>query len=171
MALLMLAAAAGCSGQQSPEARIKNALDQAGLTASPLFPIAGKVTIDGMAPTFDNPKTHLVVVLYDPQKPDRKHLRCVARADGSFRFTEDGVNPGHYVLAFAVLRRKGAGSFIGPDQLNNLYNDPELNAKSFPESVIDHQAPGKKDYEFNLEVAGKDPIKTPGPHAVTESKL
>jgi hypothetical protein len=27
---------------------------------------------------------------------------------------------------------------------------------------------GKTDYEFNLLLAGKDPVATPGPHAVTE---
>jgi len=168
--LLVLAAASGCSSRQSPEQRIKIALEQAGMTATPLYPIAGTVSIDGQPPTFDSPKKHLIITLYDPQKPDKKHLHVVARADGTFRFTEDGVGPGHYVLAFAVLRRKGPGNFIGPDAMNNLYNDPDMNATKFPEFVLDHQAPGKKDYLFNLEVAGKDPITSPGPHAVVKSE-
>jgi hypothetical protein len=168
--LLVLAAAAGCSGRQSPEQRIKLALEQAGMTATPLYPIAGTVTIDSLPPTFDSPKKHLVITLYDPQKPDKKHLHTLASEDGSFRFTEDGIGPGHYVLAFAVLRRKGPQNFVGPDALNNLYNDPDVNAAKFPQFVIDHQAPGKKDYEFNLEFAGKDPITSPGPHAVTQAK-
>jgi hypothetical protein len=169
-ALTILAAAAGCSSHQSPERRIKIALEQAGMTGTPLYPIAGTVTIDGMPPTFDNPKMRLVITLYDPQKPDETHLHTMVKADGSFRFTEDGIGPGHFVLAFAVLRRKGPQNFIGPDGLSNLYNDPDVNAAKFPEFVIDHQAPGKKDYEFNLEVAGKEPITSPGPHAVVAAK-
>jgi hypothetical protein len=169
--LLVLAAAAGCSGNQSPEQRIKLALEQSGMTGTALYPIAGTVTIDGLPPTFeDDRKKRLVITLYDPQKPDAKHLHTMARADGSFRFTEDGIGPGHYVLAFAVLRRKGPQNFIGPDALNNLYNDPDLNAKSLPQFVIDHEKPGKRDYEFNLEVVGKEPVTAPGPHAVTQAR-
>lgn len=139
------------------------------MTATPLYPIAGMVTIDGLPPTFDDPKKHLIVTLYDPQKPDEKHLHCLARPDGTFKFTEDGIGPGHYVLAFAVLRRKGPGNFVGPDALNNLYNDPDANQKDAT-FVIEHQAPGKKSYEFNLDVAGRPPIESPGPHAVTKVK-
>ncbi|HET6325540.1 MAG TPA: hypothetical protein VFG04_12755 [Planctomycetaceae bacterium] len=169
--LLVLAAAAGCSSQQSSEQRIKIALETAGMKATALNPLAGTVTIDGLPPTFpDDRKKHLVIALYDPQKPDAKHLHVLVREDGSFKFTEDGIAPGHYVLAFAVLRRKGPGNFIGPDALNNLYNDPDLNAKTYPQFVIDHASPGKKDYEFNLEFAGREPVTTPGPHAVTKVK-
>ena len=71
-------------------------------------------------------------------------------------------------MLFAVLKRKGQGTFIGPDDFHNLYNDPDANAKNFPQFVIDHLAPGKKDYEFNLEVAGKPPVESPGPHAMTK---
>ena len=103
------------------------------MTGTSLYPIAGTVTIDGVPPTFDEQRKHLVLMLYDPKKPDLpvgKRPHCLAREDGTFRFTEDGIEPGHYVLLFAVLRRKGQGNFIGPDQLNNLYNDPDVNAKN-----------------------------------------
>jgi hypothetical protein len=171
--LCALAAAAGCSRMQSPEARIQKALAISGMKASPQYRIAGSVTIDGTPPEFKERKQHLVAVLYDPEKPDipmanRPHT--LVKADGHFTFTEDGVVPGHYVLAFAVLRRKGPGNFIGPDAINNLYNDPDVNAKDHPELVIEHKAPGKTDYEFNLEVAGKPPVTTPGPHAATNVK-
>jgi hypothetical protein len=170
---LVLAAAAGCSRTQSPEARIQKALAIAGMKASSRYPLAGTVTIDGTPPERKERKQRLVAVLYDPQKPDipteiRPHT--LVREDGHFTFTEDGVAPGHYVLAFAVLRRKGQGNFIGPDVLNNLYNDPDANANSHPEFVIDHKAPGKTDYAFNLDVAGKEPVTSPGPHAVTQIK-
>jgi hypothetical protein len=166
--LFVLTAAAGCSKTQSPEARIQKALDIAGMKGTPLYKIAGTVTIDGMPPERKTPKERLIVVLYDPQKPDapRRPFTLVSE-DGHFTFTEDGVGPGQYVLAFAALRRKGPGNFIGPDALNNIYNDPDVNAKSHPEFVIDHQAPGKTDYQFNLEVAAQAPVTSPGPHAVT----
>jgi hypothetical protein len=162
-----VAAAAGCSGGQSTQQRIQLALEQSGAAPTPLHPLAGTVTIDAQPPTFDDPRKHLVLVLYDPKEPEFEQ-HCLAREDGTFRFTEDGIAPGHYILLFAVLKRKGQGNFVGPDQLGNLYNDPDMNAKSFPQFVIDHQAPGKKDYEFNLEVAGKPPVASAGLHAVTK---
>ena len=169
--LLVLAAAAGCSSQQSTEQRIKIALETAGMPATYGYPLAGTVTIDGLPPEVGIPKKSLVITLYDPKHPDKeKYLHTLVKKDGSFKFNDDGIYPGHYVLAFAVLRRKGQGNFIGPDSLNNLYNDPDVNAKNFPQFAIDHQAPGKKDYQFNLEVAGKDPITSAGPHAITTAK-
>ena len=165
--VLVLVAAAGCSGRQSSESRVKKALADAGAKASALYQLAGTVTVDGMPPESKELKS-LVAVLYDPQKPDEEPAFTLVRDDGHFNFTEDGVEPGHYVLAFAALRRNRR-TFNGPDRLHNLYNDPDVNAKVHPELVIDHQAPGKTDYQFNLEVVGKEPIKSPGPHAVTKA--
>jgi hypothetical protein len=167
----LILAAAGCSKQQSVEARIQKALDASGMKRTPLYKLEGTVTIDGAPPERKKPKDRLIVMLYDPQKPDvrmEKRPFCLARENGHFQFSEDGIAPGHYVLAFALLRRKGAGNFIGPDQLHNLYNDPDVNAKSHPEFVIEHQKPGKTDYRFDLEVAGKDAV-SPGPLAVTKA--
>jgi hypothetical protein len=169
--VFVLAMAAGCSRTQSPEARIQNALATAGLKATSQYRIAGTAKIDGMPPEFKERKQRLVVVLCDPKKTDLPmDLRpfTLVRENGHFTFTEDGVPPGQYVLAFAVLKRKGQGHFVGPDALNNLYNDPDVNAKDHPELVIDHKAPGKTDYEFNLEAAGKEPVTSPGPNAVTK---
>lgn len=166
-ALFILTAAAGCSRTQSPQARIQKALVGAGMKGSSLYQLGGTVTIDGMPPDHKEWKT-LVAVLYDPQKPDEAPAFAVVRSDGHFHFTEDGVDAGHYVFAFAVLTRKRR-IFLGPDRLNNLYNDPDVNAKDHPEFVIDHKRPGKSDYQFNLEVAGKEPVKSPGPHAVTQA--
>ena len=55
---------------------------------------------------------------------------------------------------------------LGPDQLKNLYNDPDKN-KSIPEFHIDHKAPGRKDYVFDLKLAGKEPVEPPGQFALT----
>ena len=170
--LLVLAAAAGCSRGQSPELRIQKAYDVSGMKGTPLFPIAGAATIDGAPPEFTEPRKRLIGMLYDPEKPDLPigtRPRVIVGTDGKFIFSEDGIAPGHYVLVFAVLKRKGQRNFTGPDELGNLYNDPDVNAKN-PEFVIDHQAPGKKDYQIDLQVSGKPPVTTPGPHAMTKVK-
>jgi hypothetical protein len=73
--------------------------------------------------------------------------------------------PGKYVLTFALLKQKGKFGLVGPDRLNNLYNDPDKNA-TVEGFTIDHQAPGKSDYVFDLKVAGKD-AGTLGPHSIT----
>jgi hypothetical protein len=87
----------------------------------------------------------------------------------------DGVPVGKYVVEFVQLhlprqrQRQGGGvarNYVGPDKLNNLYNDPERN-KDNPEFMVDVADPGRTDYQFNLSVAGKDPIKTPGKFAAT----
>jgi hypothetical protein len=45
-----------------------------------------------------------------------------------------------------------------------VYNNPDKNAKD-DKFVVDVEKPGKTDYEFNLDVAGKDPAQ-PSPHAI-----
>ena len=96
------------------------------------------------------------------------HIAC--GKDGRFSFytytTGDGVHVGSYVVLFAELRSNRERGLLGPDGLNNLYNDPDKNAQN-KEFVVSVESPGKTDYEFNLQVAGKEP-GTPGPHAVTE---
>jgi hypothetical protein len=71
-------------------------------------------------------------------------------------------------MLFAQLSHNPRMSFFGPDGLNNLYNDPDVNSKK-PEFLIDHQAPGKTDYTFNLSVAGETPPAAPGPKAFVGS--
>src|ERR1700733_2383079 len=68
--LLALAIAAGCSGQQSPQQRIDKALALAGMKGTPLYKIAGTVTVDGLPPERKQPRDRLVAVLYDPQAPN-----------------------------------------------------------------------------------------------------
>jgi hypothetical protein len=159
--------AAGC-GTRSPEQRLNDALAKAGKTREPVFPLAGKVTVDGAPPSGD---LSILVILNDPKNPDqplneRPSTDC--KRDGTFSFTTtdpgDGVKPGTYVITFAQLGRT-MGRRRGPDALENLYNDPEKNAQ-VPEFKIDHQAPGKKDYVFDLKVAGEPPGAV-GPHSYT----
>jgi hypothetical protein len=70
-------------------------------------------------------------------------------------------------VTIAQLKSRGKRGFYGPDELQNLYNDPEVNAKK-PEFSIDHKAPGKSDYQFDLKIAGVEPVKTPGANAMKE---
>jgi hypothetical protein len=167
-ALVMLAALAGCSRQQSVESRIQIALANDGLQKTAFYPLAGTVTIDGQPPHFKNRRERLLIVLHNPERPDFPGFRTVVGPDGKFQFSKEGLASGHYVVLFAALHGKGQGSYGGPDGLNNLYNDPDVNAKK-EAFVIDHKAPGKEDYDWNLEVAGKEKA-APGPHALTKLK-
>jgi hypothetical protein len=152
---------------------------------APLAKVAGRVSIDGQPPAAD---LRLFVVLSDPGHLDKQGEtpRVFARCDpqGNFAFTTystgDGVPYGKYVASFVELHRmKGTRRgrmprpqliFVEPDELKNLYNDPEKN-KNDPTFVLDVQPPGRTNYEFDLSVAGKDPVAKPGPHAVTWIKL
>jgi hypothetical protein len=172
-ALIAAFVLAGCGRQSSTQA-LDSALKQAGMHRESVCPLAGTITIDGLSPQFQKQADRLVVVLHDPDKLDTPVFQKVhvnATGTGEFAFTtyekDDGVKPGKYIITFSVLERRGKRGLLGPDKLKNLYNDPEKNEKLGPPFVIDHQAPGKSDYAFNLELAGKE-AATAGPHAVTE---
>jgi hypothetical protein len=49
--------------------------------------------------------------------------------------------------------------------LKNLYNDPEKNA-NVPEFNIEHKPPGKRDYAFELNVVGEEPVLNPSPKSL-----
>ncbi len=111
-------------------------------------------------------------MLNDPAKPDVpliKRLYVTTDPDGSFQFSSvrpgDGIPPGKYVVTFALLKTQGEMGLVGPDRFNNLYNDPDKNGK-IEEFTIDHKAPGKSDYVFDLRIAGEE-AATPGPHSLT----
>jgi hypothetical protein len=162
----------GCSRRESADQALDRALQESNKTRDVTAKFAGKVTIDGQKPALERGQS-LVVMLYDPQKPppNRQTMPRTARCrpDGSFAFntygTDDGAPAGNYIVLFAVLKPAKTG-FRGPDGLKNLYNDPEKNDK-IPDYRLDLKPPGKTDCSFDLAVAGKDPVATPGPHAVT----
>jgi hypothetical protein len=168
LAVLLIA---GCTHRQSAEQALDTALVQAGTSKDAVYPLGGTVTIDGSPPQLEKRNDELVVMLNDPAHPEvplTQRTYIATGADGSFQFGTyrpgDGVKPGKYVLTFALLKHRGKFGVVGPDRLNNLYNDPDKNAK-VEEFTIDHQAPGKSDYTFQLSIAGKDP-GTPGPHSM-----
>jgi hypothetical protein len=162
--------AVGCGSSGADEA-LNKSLKDAGQTRNTVYPFAGKVTIDRDPPKLER-GYWLVVVLNDPEKLDTPILNkphVEANQSGEFKFTtygeSDGIKPGKYIVTFGVYKSQRNAGYIPPDKLHNLYNDPDENAKN-PEFVIDHKAPGKKDYEFNLMVKGKEPVTEPGPHAL-----
>jgi hypothetical protein len=160
--------AAGCTKQQSTANRIKQAAESSGIKPLTVFPLAGTVTVDNQPPALKSKKWVLVVMAYDASKPDQpasNQLYVSARADGSFDFG-DGLPPGKYVMLFAQLQKNKKRGAAGPDALKNLYNDPDVNAKK-GDFTINHQEPGKTNYEFNLNVAGETAPAQHGPNALT----
>jgi hypothetical protein len=173
LACALLAAFVGCGGSPSPAQRVQTELTKIGESAKSIYPLAGKVQIDSQPPQAVS-NQRIVVVLFDRAKPtlgvaERPSAICNER--GEFAFTTyrdaDGVEAGDYVVTFALLcLRAKDGSLIGPDGLQNLYNDPDKNEK-IDEFTIKHASPGKRDYTFDLKEAGQEP-GTPGPRAVTQ---
>jgi hypothetical protein len=160
--------AAGCA-KPADHSR-PGAFTQSGQRRVNVFPLAGKVTIDGQPPHVVWPDL-LLVMLTDPSNPILVGRPCrQCNEAGEFTFgtytKDDGVAAGKYIVTFAVLRITPRG-VVGPDQLKNLYNDPDKN-QQLPEFNIVHAAPGKRDYVFDLKVAGQEGGDSPGLKALTE---
>jgi hypothetical protein len=160
----------GCTRTPSSAERLKAAYESSGLKPITVYPFAGTVTVDNSPPNFKKRKTSIIVMAYDPSKPDapiKQNTSVTTQADGSFEFPDGGLPPGKYVMLFAELHLQKKQGWQGPDDLKNLYNDPSVNGKK-KEFQIDHQEPGKKDYNFNLNVAGETPPAQHGPKALVE---
>lgn len=162
---------AGCTKTQSTNEAVDAQLKALNTQRETLAKFAGRVTVDGQAPEIKRGQV-LLVMLYDQKNPDKNKPPTYAscKKDGSFEFYRyvkgDGVPLGSYVVLFAELNSSRAKGLVQPDGLKNLYDDPDKNAKN-SNFVVEITPPGKTDYDFNLEVGGKDP-GTPGAHAVTE---
>jgi hypothetical protein len=160
----------GCGRGPTAEQAVDARLKQDNLERQKVCPLAGRVTIDGKPPGSDT--NVVVVVLNDPTKPElplaqRPYAICTPGGDFAFStyLGADGVRSGEYIATFAMVDDDKRG-LLGPDQLKNLYNDPEKN-KAVPEFHIDHKEPGRKDYAFDLKVSGKEPVGPPGKFAFT----
>lgn len=167
-------ACVGC-GPPNADTQVNAELARTGKQRIEVYPFAGRVTIDGQPPAAElmKGKRSVIVMLNDVSKPDappasRPFVECDPH--GQFSFSTygrgDGLPAATYVVTIANLKYKKRDGRVGPDGLKNLYNDPEKNA-NIPEFKIDHKAPGKSDYEFDLKVASKDEA-TPGPKALTK---
>ena len=170
-----LLAAEGCGSSMSPTQRVEKELSVIGLGRHELYPFAGKVLVDGLPPQSKTPDQTVVVVLFNRAQPDlrvasRPHANC--NKQGEFWFStyspKDGLESGEYVVAIAQLSLQERGhNLLGPDGFQNLYNDPDKNEKE-PEFAVKHVSPGKSDYVFDLKLAGREPVTTPGPRSVTQ---
>jgi hypothetical protein len=161
-------AAVGCTRQQSTADRIKQAAESTGIKLATVYPLAGTVTVDSQPAELKSRKWSVVIMAYDASNSNGAATGAFVpvKSDGAFEFPDGGIPPGKYVLLFAALQRNKRKGWIGPDGLKNLYNDPEVNGKK-EQFTIDHQAPGKTNYSFNLNVAGETAPAQPGPKALT----
>jgi hypothetical protein len=162
----------GCGGgRQSADQALKEAIQAGGGQQQDIAKFAGTVTIDGEAAK-STTKTAVVVLLYDPKKPPSKATGLIYAAcdkEGHFEFSTytqgDGVPVGSYIVLFAQLNPgfyKHPG-YHPPDKLLHLYDDPDKS-----EFKVDVTKPGKTDYDFNLKLAGRDGVTTPGPKAILD---
>ncbi len=168
-ATLILLVSFGCEGRQSTAQRLEKAYESAGMDPVKAYPLGGRITVDNEPPVAKSETTRLVAIAYDAATPDVKaksNARAFVKPDGSFELPP--LPPGKYVMLFAQLGYNPRMGFVGADGLKNLYNDPDVNSKK-AEFLIDHQAPGKTDYTFNLSVAGETPPAAPGPKALVGS--
>jgi hypothetical protein len=192
IACLVALAIAGCNSHiETAEARLEKEYELHPGFKRPVAvaKFAGMVSIDGKRPQRG---CRLFVILNDPEHLDaavksaRPSHYAVCDRDGNFAFTTyergDGVPPGKYVLTLVELHlptsnsrgnlfnsarlQGGPRQYDQPDELKNLYNDPEKNLKQ-DTFKLDVQLPGKADYRFALAVAGKPPILKPGANALT----
>jgi hypothetical protein len=183
---LLSTAITGCGGESVQQAIARQAKDNPKYEVHSVSRFAGRVTVDGQPPAKD---LRLFVILNDPQHLDENakrrapKLSAICDDTGKFAFgtyeKDDGVPAAGYVVTFALLHsptagggrggrmRQGTGPrhFSGPDELKNLYNDPDKNQK-VDEFNVKLAPPGKSDYNFDLAVAGKDMAEA-GPNAVT----
>jgi hypothetical protein len=158
----------GCQARDSTAQRLEKAYQSAGMEPVTVYPLGGTVTVDNEPPATKSETGRLVVVAYDAAKPNLKatnNAQVFVKPGGSFELPP--LPPGKYVMLFAQLGHNPRMGFFGRDGLKNLYNDPDVNSKK-PGFLIDHQAPGKTDYTFNLSVAGES-AAAPGPKAFVGS--
>jgi hypothetical protein len=164
--LLLLSCAAGCGTEHFEAFDSGNKAER-----REVFHFAGNILVDGEKPS--NAGT-VFVVANDLARPDEPvGNRSVARAtsDGQFTFTTysagDGLPKGRYVLTFVQLtKQNGKSLFLGPDRLNNLFIDPDRNARS-TQFVVDHKSPGVTDLILDLKVKGRKPIDKAPARALT----
>jgi hypothetical protein len=185
--LLIAAGAAACNRNQSANQALDQQFkDNPQFTKHNTARFAGHVTVDGQPPEKD---CKLFVILNDPQHLDENarlrapRLYVFCDTDGKFAFgtydKEDGVPAGKYVVTFAEFHSpppKAPGTprrlvgvsgvhYTEPDELKNLYNDPDQNMKD-DKFNLNLQAGSGADLNFDLTVSGRDPVAAPGPNAV-----
>jgi hypothetical protein len=131
-----------------------------------LAKFAGKVQVDGSPPKPE--EGHALVVMLYPSQPNKTILVARCGADGAFEFTTekkgDGVPKGSYVVLFGEFKIGARAAYKQPDDLKNLYDDPDKNGQD-SQFKVDLQPPGKTGCQFDLKLAGQE-AASPGPNAI-----
>jgi hypothetical protein len=160
--------AAGCGGSRNADQALDERLADNNTQRVQIAKFSGTVSIDHSPPDL-KPDESLMIMLYDPKNPPPANQLPISTRcgkDGSFEFTTytrgDGVQAGSYKVLFAAFKFAMRGGSNSPDALKNLYNDPDTSTFN-----VDITAPGKTDWNFDLEIAGKPGNTTPGGHAIT----
>ena len=167
--LLAVLLVAGCSSGQTSNQAIDKAFENAGKKREAVYPLAGKVTVDGIPRIFAEAEW-IVMMLKDPAnpKPDGPY-RLISRS-GEFAFKtfgkDDGVKAGTYIATFSKLKPGQHKEYPWSGRVPQPLRRSGSNVKEYPELKIDHQPPGKKDYAFDLKIAGREAAAA-GPDAVT----
>jgi hypothetical protein len=163
--LTVVVSAAGC-GPPPGTQRLDRAMSQAGLARVAVYPLAGKVVADGEAPSENGKVVVMIIDSAKAQTPHPEPMFAVCDANGEFVFSTylrgDGVPEGYYLVTLAQLVQRRDRTFVGPDQFKNLYSDPETS-----DLRIEHRAPGRTDYVFELQIAGRDAVSRAGRMAPT----
>jgi hypothetical protein len=166
--LVLFMHTAGCNHVDSEKEALKKSLAVNGVSEQNVVLFSGAVTVDSQ-PLVIERGSPLFVMAYDVKNPPKGRqlpFTTICDKSGHFQFntygTGDGLPAGSYIVLFAQPKATGG------DGLKNLYNDPDLNAKD-ERFQINLSSPGKTDWAFDLAVAGKDPITTPGARAVKAS--
>lgn len=98
------------------------------------FPVTGRVTVDGVAPS-----SPLTITCHDLDGIDQTNptfSKCHTGEDGAFSMntyeTGDGVPEGKYALTFEWGQWNGiSNSYGGPDKLKKRYDDPKTSKVQF----------------------------------------
>jgi hypothetical protein len=187
--LFATAVLAGCEKNQGYQYQTADQAMQEQLKQYPQFhkvnvaKFAGTVSVDGKPPAGN---ARVFIILNDPEHFDEtahgkgptRYTNCDQQGHFSFSTYErdDGAPVGKFVITFVQLHgrpggragnpRHGPEQYYQPDELKNLYNDPNQN-KNEAQFNVNVDSPGKTDYHFDLTVKGKTPVATPGPNALT----
>jgi hypothetical protein len=161
--------ATGCGETKSADKALNDRLAESNSARVQIGAFAGTVTIDHEAPAM-KPDESFMIMLYDPKNPPApQHIPMSARVsrDGHFEFTTytrgDGAPVGNYKVLFAAFKFSTLrGGSLSHDLLKNLYNDPDTSQFN-----VEITPSGKKDWNFDLEITGKEPNASPGPKAIT----
>ncbi len=108
-------------------------------------------------------------MLNDPKKPsppNKPSLYTISTPEGVFDFSTgvkgDGTLPGSYIVTFAQLHPHGRCGFLPPDELKNLYNDPDQNAEK-PEFHIELTPPARTTISSTSRSGGSPPSRNRAP--------